>query len=242
MDAVALRCVDETDAALAARASRGDGEAFAELAGRYRPLIAFVTRWPPRGMTREDLRQEALIGLFEACRGHDPARGAFDKLAGQCVRNRVWTAIRNASTRKQAILIDALSLDHRAGPDGDGEELTIAERVPGPTSHDPAVIAEARERVAEVAAALRVLSPRYRDALLRDGAETPRMRAQARRRLQRVLDVGPEPAGRQDGRRYSDEQIRHALALVADGHSLARAGAAVGAPHTTVLRWRRNAA
>jgi RNA polymerase sigma factor (sigma-70 family) len=230
-----------TDAALAARASRGDGEAFAQLAGRYRGLIAYVTRWPPRGMTREDLRQEALIGLFEACRAHDPERG-FDKLAGRCVRNRVWTAIRDAGAHKQRVLSDALGLDQRAGAEGDREEPTIAERLPARDGHDPATIAEARERLAELAVALRVLSPRYRDALLREDGDTARMRWHARQRLRRVLDKGPATSTREDGRRYTDEQIQHALALVANGESLHRAGAAVGAHHSTVLRWRRNAA
>ncbi|WP_372518089.1 sigma factor [Solirubrobacter ginsenosidimutans] len=37
-------------------------------------------------MTREDLRQEALIGLLEACRDFDSGRGhAFDKFASTCV-------------------------------------------------------------------------------------------------------------------------------------------------------------
>jgi hypothetical protein len=41
---------------------------------------------------------------------------------------------------------------------------------------------------------------------------------------------------------YSQEQIAQPLALVAAGKSLHETGAAVGATHTTVLRWRRRAA
>jgi hypothetical protein len=66
-----------TDAFLAVRAAAGDEAAFAELARRYRPLICSVTQRPPLGAEIEDLRQEALIGLFEACRAHDPAKGRF---------------------------------------------------------------------------------------------------------------------------------------------------------------------
>jgi hypothetical protein len=50
------------------------------------------------------------------------------------------------------------------------------------------------------------------------------------------------PANRVDGRRFSDAQIAHALALVEAGASLTAAGAAVGATRTAVLRWRRKAA
>jgi hypothetical protein len=56
------------DEFLAARASRGDGAAFGELARRYRPLIVSAAAYPPPGLEFEDLRQEALLGLFEACR------------------------------------------------------------------------------------------------------------------------------------------------------------------------------
>ena len=52
-----------------------------------------------------------------------------------------------------------------------------------------------------------------------------------------------EQQARRSGRRlYSDEQIAHALALVEAGKTFREAGAAVGAKHTTVMRWRRRAA
>jgi RNA polymerase sigma factor (sigma-70 family) len=228
---------------LARRSAHGDDRAFAELARRYRGLIMAVTRWPGRGVTREDLRQEALIGLFQACRAHDPSKGSFGKLAGACVRNRVWRAQAHAARAKHRVLTDALGLDHRNGVDGDGEQLTIAERLPARDGVDPARVVEARERLAEISAALKALTPAYREALLRDDKATAKVRWHARRRLQQLLDEGAAQAcSRTDGRRYSHEQIQHALALLAQGHSLKQAGAAVGAGHTTVLRWRQQAA
>lgn len=77
--AVTLRR-SEPDGALAGRAARGDSVAFAELARRYDDLIGYGTRMPAWGHDREDERQEALIGLFEACRAFDPARGRSGRL------------------------------------------------------------------------------------------------------------------------------------------------------------------
>jgi RNA polymerase sporulation-specific sigma factor len=232
-----------SDDALALRAGAGDEWAFGELADRYRGLIGLVSRRPPSGLSRDDLRQEALIGLFEACRAHDPGKGAFAQMAGACVRHRVWRARRHARRAKHRVLTDALGLDHRDGPAGDGEQLTIAERLPARDGVDPALVVEWRERLAELAAAAKALTPGYREALLGEGSVTARRRWHARRRLEELLDQGATVApARVDGRLYSEQQVQHAVALVADGKSLRQAGAAVGAAGTTVLGWLRKAA
>ena len=70
-----------SDAELAARVVKGDGDAFAELAERYDWLIGWITRRPIPGLEREDEHQEALIGLLTACRDYDPARGSFGAIA-----------------------------------------------------------------------------------------------------------------------------------------------------------------
>jgi DNA-directed RNA polymerase specialized sigma subunit len=88
----------EPDGVLAGQAARGDGVAFAELARRYGDLIGYCTHMPAWGHDREDERQEALIGLFEACRVFDPARGTFGAIATVRVRSRV----RNARERVRA--------------------------------------------------------------------------------------------------------------------------------------------
>jgi RNA polymerase sigma-H factor len=159
-----------SDEVLAQRAGAGDERAFGELARRYRGLIVYVTRRAPSGLSRDDLRQEALIGLFEACRAHDPSKGAFAQMAGACVRHRVWRAQLHARRAKHRVLTDALGLDHRDGPAGDGEQLTIAERLPARDGVDPALVVEWRERLAELAAAVRALTPGYREALLGEGS------------------------------------------------------------------------
>jgi DNA-directed RNA polymerase specialized sigma24 family protein len=198
-----------TDEALAARARDGDDAAFEELALRYRRVIGAAIRRPGFGMGWEDEHQEALIGLFNACRAHRPERGRFASLAAVCIRNRV----RNARTRgrlpRHRIVNEAIGLDHTIGEGGP----PLAERIPAGDRGDPAVVVELREELARLA----VEGERRREPAPRKPPSTP-------------------------PRRYSEREIGAALALVAEGKTLREAGAAVGAPHSTVSRWLRKAA
>src|SRR4051794_11601097 len=141
------------DGSLVARVGKGGDVAFAELARRYGWLIARATRWAPAGLTREDLRQEALIGLFDACRVYDPGRGAFSTIAGACIRYHVIGAHFAATRPKRRILTDALSLDvcSAEGP----ENVVLGELLPAPEGADPARVVELREELRELAAARR---------------------------------------------------------------------------------------
>lgn len=241
----AMKSLDALDdAALAARAVRGDGPAFTELAQRHRALLSGATLWPVLGLTRDDLHQEALIGLLEACRAYQRERGEFSALAGACVRNRVRGAYRQSRQGKHRMLNDAYSIDlpDPRTPGADAARPSIADTLRA-RENDPVQVVEAREQLAEIAAALRALSPRHRAALASEGAATAKARWNARQRLQQLLDGGPTAwSARTDGRCYTDEQVNRALALVAQGSSLTAAAEAVGAGRTTVMRWVRKAA
>ena len=118
-----LRLRSVGDSVLAARAARGDGPAFAELERRYRGLIWQTIGRPAFGLTYEDQRQEALIGLYAACRAHDPAHGGrFGGLATVCVRRRVWAARKRARQPNHRILSEAVGLDVR---DDHDDELPL---------------------------------------------------------------------------------------------------------------------
>src|SRR5438876_10147304 len=106
-----------SDETLAARVRAGDDGAFAELASRYRGLIGFVIRRAGPVWNRDDLRQEGLIGLFEACQAHEPSKGGFTPFAATCIRNRVWRAQKSADRRKHFLLTHALSLDAEGDDD-----------------------------------------------------------------------------------------------------------------------------
>lgn len=241
------------DEFLAARARRGDEVAFAELARRYRRLIWAVSRYPPAGLEVEDLRQEALIGLFAACRTFEPARGIrFAGWARLCVRQAIFGALQKARSPKQLVLTHALH-------DGDEATRQLEHRVAAPAGTDPAVVVLLRDELRERAHAKRRRGRgsgvdrrrRYSDeqvsralALIAQGKTLKEtawaVRAPTKRVARWVKRAGqPRVAGR---RRYSQTEIAHAIALVRDGASLRQAGAAVGATNATVLRWLRKAA
>ena len=88
-----------------------------------------------------------------------------------------------------------------------------------------------------------------RDVLSMGDRDDPAVIVELREELARLAVEGerrPVPAPRRrpsrSQRRYSDRERSTVLALVADGKTLREAGAAVGARHTTVLRWLRKAA
>jgi DNA-directed RNA polymerase specialized sigma24 family protein len=246
-----MSLVDVRDEFLAARAAKGDGKAFAELAHRYRRVIGITIRSTGFGGIWEDERQEALIGLYLACRAYRPTRGRFGPFAAVCIRHRVWNLRAHARRPSQRALTNAVALHE--SPDG-GRPLT--ERLPAPESSDPAVVIDLREELRERAHRERARQanrrPRYTPeeinralALVAEG-KTLREAAEAVGTRSDRVSVWVKRAGQSpngpSGQRYTPAQINHALALIEAGASLRQAGRAVGARDSTVLRWLRKAA
>ena len=159
-------------------AQRGDPAAERELLRRYEPLVQRVVwklRLPP-GCEREDLAQEARVGLVAAIRAWQPERGPFPAFADRCVSNQALLALEAACRRKHQLLSRAVSLDSpRPGAGARGrapgtQPARHARRRPG-RAHRPRVPA-ARARAAD-----RPCS-RDRDA---DTARADRDRRHARR-------------------------------------------------------------
>jgi DNA-directed RNA polymerase specialized sigma24 family protein len=76
-------------------AQRGDPSAERELLRRYEPLVQRVVwklRLPP-GCEREDLAQEARVGLVAAIRAWQSERGPFPAFADRCVTNQALLAL-----------------------------------------------------------------------------------------------------------------------------------------------------
>ena len=115
-----MRLAAMSDEALAAHTRGGDQRAFEALVGRYERVIGAALRAGPVfgfGMTGEDAWQEALMGLWRACRAHRPERPCF------------------------RIVSEALSLQRPIGDDGP----PLSDRLPTGRQSDPAVIVELRE-------------------------------------------------------------------------------------------------
>jgi RNA polymerase sigma factor (sigma-70 family) len=234
-----------SDEFLATRAAAGDEAAFAELARRYRPLLRHACKRPPAGLEVEDLRQEALLGLFETCRKHDPARGPFAALARCNVRQRVIAACMRARTLKHRMLTDAAH-------DRDDPKRWLSERVSAPAGADPARVVELYDELREHADRTRKADRRrrYTDeqaqralALIADG-KTPKEAAFAVGATRAAVHMWLKRAGQTPvagRRRFTAAEIGDAVALVQRGASLRQAAAAVGTTGPTVLRWLRRA-
>ena len=122
------------DEVLAERVRRGDELAFRVLVTRYEPLLRSVCWSPlPVGLDADDLRQEALLGLLEACR-MESAR-SFAAIARTTVRWRVLGARERTRQASARVLNEAIWLD------GGNEDMTAVEGA------DPAVAVLVREQL-----------------------------------------------------------------------------------------------
>jgi RNA polymerase sporulation-specific sigma factor len=191
-------------------AQQGDRTAIEELLRRYERLVWRVV-WslrPPAGCERQDLAQEARIGLLAAVRAWRPQRGPFPAFADRCVRNQALLAVKAAARHKHQLLSHAVSLDHAADaftdaltgdPFGLGLLDTLAT---GDRDNDPEARLLAREQVAGLLRALLTLTPSERlalagtlsgesyERLARARGCTPKAASQAAYRARRKLAAG----------------------------------------------------
>jgi RNA polymerase sporulation-specific sigma factor len=100
------------DDALARAAQAGDDLALRTLVARYVPVARRAgRRWFLAGGDRDDVEQEALIGLCEAVRDYDAEQGtSFRSFAELCVSRQVLTAVRTATRDKHIPLNRSISL------------------------------------------------------------------------------------------------------------------------------------
>jgi RNA polymerase sigma factor (sigma-70 family) len=181
-----------TDAHLARRVrDDADDAAFEQLAHRHRALLANMTRGyrMPPGMTPEDLRQEALLGLWDACTYHE-GLGVFAHFARPCIRHRIYYALRRDRTRKHEILNGAGSLDTPIPNEHRGGRARTAEELVGDATADTPRLVEAREDLRLIAGVLSESSPGQRAAVARklngQRAATPEQRMTDRSHIYRV--------------------------------------------------------
>ncbi len=116
----------------------GDDAALAELMRRYSALARLKARsWFVLGADRDDVVQEAMIGLYGAIRDYEPDRGAsFRGFAEVCVSRSILSAVRRGSRRKHEPLNRALPLDAPVSAGDDGVR-TLAELLPAAEAADP---------------------------------------------------------------------------------------------------------
>jgi RNA polymerase sporulation-specific sigma factor len=145
-----------------------------ELLRRYESLVRAIVAsvGMPRGCERDDIAQEARLGLVSAIRAWRPARGPFGAFASRCVRAHVINALNTAAARKHQLLSRAASLDLSAGwktsvdPDSDSFRVSLYELIPSTSRFDqPEAMLLAHEQLDGVMDALPALTGRERAAL-----------------------------------------------------------------------------
>ncbi len=140
-------------------AQRGDPAAERELLRRYEPLVQRVVwklRLPP-GCDREDLAQEARVGLAAAIREWQPKRGPFPAFADRCASNQALLALESECRRKHQLLSRAVSLDACLGGARSadaGRPITLLDVLPAPgdARTDPEARLLVREQLSSVLA------------------------------------------------------------------------------------------
>jgi RNA polymerase sporulation-specific sigma factor len=149
------------DGALARAAQGGDDLALRALVARYLPVARRAgRRWFLVGGDRDDVEQEALIGLCEAVRDYDPEQGSsFRSFAELCVSRQVLTAVRGATRHKHLPL-------NRSVPLTPVHDEVLDLRVALAAEADPAETVVARVGVDDALASLSArLSPLERQVL-----------------------------------------------------------------------------
>lgn len=145
------------DDELAARAQAGHARAEQVLLERHRRLAAAMRRsYFLVGGDREDVEQEALIGLLRAIRDYRPGAASFRVFAEVCVSRQIATAIKAATRHKHRALDGYLSLtaDGASDPGAATAVVDALRRQPAPDPVDHVVVAE---RNAALGSAVRAL-------------------------------------------------------------------------------------
>ncbi|MBR5094843.1 MAG: sigma-70 family RNA polymerase sigma factor [Oscillospiraceae bacterium] len=152
-----------SDIQLQAMAKAGDRNAEDALATRYLQLVRMCSR--PlflAGGESEDLVQEGMIGLLGAIREFDPSLGtSFHTYAEQCIRNRLYSAIRSASRLKHAPLNDSMPLEQLS--DDPSSQVSAAEELFSRSPEDQVLARENKEELTRSIA--RYLSKMEREVL-----------------------------------------------------------------------------
>ena len=176
---------------------------------RYEPLVQRVVwrlRLPP-GCDREDLAQEARLGLLAAIRAWRPERGPFPAFADRCVSNQALLALKAAAARKHQVLSLAASIDSphdgHANPSDDRRAPALLDVLAArrDTCTDPELRLLVHEQLVEPRArpprAHRQRARRARDGIERTEPDAARRRAPRlpARRFAGGLPRAPEARG-----------------------------------------------
>lgn len=86
----------------------------------------------------EDLVQEGMLGLYKAVRDYrDDRLASFRSFAELCITRQIITAIKTATRQKHLPLNGYVSFSQSPNDASDEGDYSLADVLPGPSSHDP---------------------------------------------------------------------------------------------------------
>ncbi len=90
----------------------GDEDALEELIHRFKPHLNRLSRsYFLFGGEEEDIKQEAMIGLYSACLSYKPEmKTSFNSFASLCMKRRILSAIKSANRNKNKALNESVSI------------------------------------------------------------------------------------------------------------------------------------
>jgi RNA polymerase sporulation-specific sigma factor len=143
------------DRYLVALAKRGRTDAYDRIVRRYHGFVRLkASSYFLVGGDSEDLIQEGLVGLYKAIRDYRSDReSSFRNFAELCITRQIITAVKTATRNKHTPLNQYISFS--GTPAGAaGNEPTLDEMLPGPSSRDPVNQAISTEELRSLIACL----------------------------------------------------------------------------------------
>lgn len=215
------------------RAQSGNEFAFRRLCREYEGILRAVPLkyFPPAGLSRDDLFQEALVGFWKAVHDfRDGRNSGFANFAELCVERQVITAIKTATRQKHLAVSEAEGLEDQ------GAWMSAR-------GSDPAEIVEGREEARmlldcvrwdlsdlerESFVAIVILGESYEDAAVRLGVG------------EKAIDNALQRARRRLGDLYG---VTHRTGcVVCDAPTAARLCRSCAAEQEVAMRWLQEAA
>ena len=143
---------ESSDFALVQSYRRGNVEALDALMVRYHQFVRLkASSYFLAGGDAEDLIQEGMLGLYKAVRDYrDDRLASFRSFAELCITRQIITAIKTATRQKHVPLNGYLSFSQTPGDASDESDCSLADVLPGPSTHDPVNQVISSEEVASL--------------------------------------------------------------------------------------------
>ena len=156
-----------TDEELLAKHREGDTRAAETLLSRYRGFARMKARsYFLAGADRDDILQEAMIGLYKAIRDFQADKQAsFRAFADVCITRQLITAIRSARCQKHTPLNSYVSLSKPIAPDEDPDRQ-LMDVLSSPGHLDPLEVVIATEELGDIKAAFDELLSEFEKEVL----------------------------------------------------------------------------